>query len=51
MPTTNGTSAELAPSIDVKSLSYAFPDGSSGLTDVILNLPSGSRTLLIGGTV
>lgn len=39
----------LAPSIDVKSLSYAFPDGSSGLKDVFLNLPPGSRTLLIGG--
>ncbi|KAL8680560.1 MAG: hypothetical protein Q9224_000588 [Gallowayella concinna] len=39
---------EVAPSIDVKSLSYAFPDGSSGLKNVILNLPPGSRTLLIG---
>lgn len=44
---TNGQT--LAPSIDVKSLSYAFPDGSSGLKDVFLNLPPGSRTLLIGG--
>lgn len=40
---------DLAPSIDVKNLSYAFPDGSSGLKDVFLNLPPGSRTLLIGG--
>ena len=40
----------LAPSIDVKHLSYAFPDGSSGLKDVFLDLPPGSRTLLIGGT-
>jgi CCR4-NOT complex subunit CAF16 len=47
--TTNGEEAKSAPSIDVKSLSYAFPDGSSGLRDVILNLPPGSRTLLIGG--
>jgi CCR4-NOT complex subunit CAF16 len=39
----------LAPSIDVKDLSYAFPDGSSGLKDVVLQLPPGSRTLLIGG--
>lgn len=39
----------VAPSIDVKSLSYAFPDGSSGLRDVFLDLPPGSRTLLIGG--
>jgi CCR4-NOT complex subunit CAF16 len=47
MSQTNGK--EIAPSIDVKSLSYAFPDGSSGLTEVFLNLPPGSRTLLIGG--
>jgi CCR4-NOT complex subunit CAF16 len=39
----------IAPSIDVKNLSYAFPDGSSGLNEVFLNLPPGSRTLLIGG--
>ncbi|KAF2269738.1 P-loop containing nucleoside triphosphate hydrolase protein [Lojkania enalia] len=38
----------IAPSIDVKSLSYSFPDGSTGLKDVFLNLPPGSRTLLIG---
>lgn len=42
-------SKEIAPSIDVKNLSYAFPDGSSGLKDVFLDLPPGSRTLLIGG--
>ncbi|KAF2644032.1 P-loop containing nucleoside triphosphate hydrolase protein [Massarina eburnea CBS 473.64] len=39
---------EIAPSIDVKNLSYAFPDGSSGLKEVFLDLPPGSRTLLIG---
>jgi CCR4-NOT complex subunit CAF16 len=39
---------EIAPSIDVKKLSYAFPDGSSGLRDVVLDLPPGSRTLLVG---
>ncbi|KAF2005668.1 ABC transporter domain-containing protein [Amniculicola lignicola CBS 123094] len=39
---------EIAPSIDVRNLSYAFPDGSSGLKEVFLNLPPGSRTLLIG---
>ncbi|KAF2014817.1 P-loop containing nucleoside triphosphate hydrolase protein [Aaosphaeria arxii CBS 175.79] len=38
----------IAPSIDVKNLSYAFPDGSSGLKDVFLGLPPGSRTLLVG---
>lgn len=41
---------EIAPSIDVKNLSYLFPDGSSGLKEVFLDLPPGSRTLLIGGT-
>ncbi|KAF2793175.1 ABC transporter-like protein [Melanomma pulvis-pyrius CBS 109.77] len=38
----------IAPSIGVKDLSYAFPDGSSGLKEVFLDLPPGSRTLLIG---
>ena len=37
------------PSIEVKALSYAFQDGSSGLKDVHLDLPAHSRTLLIGG--
>ena len=49
MSTSNGTSHEISPSVEVNNLSYAFPDGSSGLKDVILNLPPGSRTLLIGG--
>jgi CCR4-NOT complex subunit CAF16 len=40
---------DIAPSIDVKNLSYLFPDGSSGLKEVFLDLPPGSRTLLIGG--
>ena len=39
---------EKAPSIDVSSLTYSFPDGSSGLRNVTLHLPPGSRTLLIG---
>jgi ABC-type arginine transport system ATPase subunit len=38
-----------SPSIQVKNLSYKFQDGSSGLSDVSLDLPAGSRTLLIGG--
>jgi CCR4-NOT complex subunit CAF16 len=38
----------LAPSISVRNLSYKFPDDSLGLQDVILELPPGSRTLLIG---
>ncbi|KAF2746277.1 ABC transporter-like protein [Sporormia fimetaria CBS 119925] len=42
------TEKGVAPSIDVQNLSYLFPDGSSGLKEVFLNLPPGSRTLLIG---
>jgi CCR4-NOT complex subunit CAF16 len=38
----------LAPSISVRNLSYAFPDHSLGLQNVVLELPPGSRTLLIG---
>ncbi|PYH28692.1 putative ABC transporter [Aspergillus neoniger CBS 115656] len=37
-----------SPSIEVKNLSFQFPDGSAGLTDVNLQAPAGSRTLLIG---
>lgn len=46
---TNGAPKEFAPSIEVRNLTFAFPDGTSGLKDVILNLPPASRTLLIGG--
>lgn len=46
----NKVDTTIAPNIDVKNLSYAFPDGSSGLKEVFLDLPPGSRTLLIGGT-
>lgn len=38
----------LAPSIDVKDLSYKFPNDTTGLYNVFLDLPPGSRTLLIG---
>ncbi|KAH0609798.1 uncharacterized protein H6S33_012344 [Morchella sextelata] len=37
-----------APSIHVKDLTYNFPDGSAGLKDINVDLPPGSRTLLIG---
>ncbi len=37
------------PTIVVQNLSYSFPDGSNGLKNVALDLPAGSRTLLIGG--
>lgn len=42
--------AEEAPSIHIKNLTYNFPDGSEGLKDINVDLPPGSRTLLIGGT-
>ncbi|KAK3169471.1 hypothetical protein OEA41_008854 [Lepraria neglecta] len=48
MSNANGVPKEQAPSIEVNSLSYAFQDGSSGLQNVTLSLPPGSRTLLIG---
>lgn len=38
-----------APSIHIKDLTYNFPDGSAGLQDINVDLPPGSRTLLIGG--
>ncbi len=37
------------PSIAVTGLNYVFGDGSKGLIEVSLDLPPGSRTLLIGG--
>ncbi|THZ10106.1 P-loop containing nucleoside triphosphate hydrolase protein [Aureobasidium pullulans] len=38
----------LSPKVDVNNLTFAFPDGSTGLQKVALELPSNSRTLLIG---
>jgi CCR4-NOT complex subunit CAF16 len=38
-----------APKITTKELTFAFPDGTSGLQNVSLELPAGSRNLLIGG--
>lgn len=38
-----------APTVGVSELTFAFPDGSTGLQKVTLDLPAGSRTLLIGG--
>ncbi|KAK5167733.1 CCR4-NOT regulatory complex component [Saxophila tyrrhenica] len=37
-----------APSITVNNLTFAFPDGSTGLRNIGLDLPPGSRSLLIG---
>lgn len=39
---------ETAPNIDIKNLSYTFPDRTTGLYNLTLNLPPRSRTLLIG---
>ena len=41
--------ATKGPSIEVKDLTFAFPDGSTGLQNINLDLPAGSRALLIGG--
>ncbi|KIV90789.1 hypothetical protein PV10_05397 [Exophiala mesophila] len=46
-PTPN-LSQQITPDITVSNLTYKFPDGSSGLQDISLQLPPGSRTLLIG---
>ncbi|EXJ79647.1 ATPase [Capronia epimyces CBS 606.96] len=43
-----GAAAAAKPEISVTGLSYKFVDGSLGLRDVSLELPAGSRTLLIG---
>ncbi|KAK5133337.1 hypothetical protein LTR08_007862 [Meristemomyces frigidus] len=37
-----------SPTIKVNALTFAFPDGSTGLSQIALDLPAGSRTLLIG---
>ncbi|KAG9572562.1 hypothetical protein KCV04_g24768, partial [Aureobasidium melanogenum] len=37
-----------SPKVDVNNLTFAFPDGSTGLQKVALELPANSRTLLIG---
>jgi CCR4-NOT complex subunit CAF16 len=37
-----------APSIKITNLTYNFPDGSTALSNINLDLPPGSRTLLIG---
>ena len=36
------------PTIDIQNLTYTFADNSVGLEDININLPAGSRTLLIG---
>lgn len=41
--------ADSTPYIQVNDLTFAFPDGSTGLQNIKLDLPAGSRALLIGG--
>ncbi|KZF21284.1 P-loop containing nucleoside triphosphate hydrolase protein [Xylona heveae TC161] len=48
MTVENPNPTELAPAIKVHNLNYAFQDGSAGLVNLNLDLPPGSRTLLIG---
>ncbi|KAK4565609.1 CCR4-NOT regulatory complex component [Recurvomyces mirabilis] len=36
------------PTITVSNLTFTFPDSTTGLTDISLDVPAGSRTLLIG---
>src|SRR5271156_1810715 len=49
MAVTNGEdSSAPIPTVVTNNLSYSFPDGSSGLQKCSLDLPAGSRTLLIG---
>jgi CCR4-NOT complex subunit CAF16 len=38
----------LAPQISVRNLSYIFPSTTTGLSNILLELPPASRTLLIG---
>lgn len=46
----SSSTGEVPPAnIQVKSLSYEFPNGQPGLKEVCMSLPQGSRTLLIGG--
>lgn len=40
---------DYSPTITVSNLTFTFPDSTTGLSDVSLDLPAGSRTLLIGG--
>jgi CCR4-NOT complex subunit CAF16 len=43
------TDERLPPKVNVNDLTFAFPDGSTGLEKIGLELPANSRTLLIGG--
>jgi CCR4-NOT complex subunit CAF16 len=47
-PSTSPIDQSLAPQISVRNLSYIFPSTTSGLSNILLELPPASRTLLIG---
>lgn len=42
------SSSHRAPTVSTTSLTYTFPDRTTGLSDITLSLPARSRTLLIG---
>lgn len=42
------TTTEYPTVIEVNGLTYTFPDYSTGISDITLDLPAGSRTLLVG---
>lgn len=43
------TPEEKNPFIRVEDLTFTFPDSTTGLENISLDVPAGSRTLLIGG--
>ena len=47
-PSTTIPDQSLAPQISVRNLSYIFPNTEAGLSNIVLELPPASRTLLIG---
>lgn len=47
-PADGATTATETPVIQTNGLTYSFPDYSTGISDITLDLPAGSRTLLIG---
>lgn len=46
--TNNGQTRNDAQGINIQRLSYAFPGGQTVMKDFTMNLPMGSRTLLLG---
>ncbi|OAA64507.1 ABC transporter [Niveomyces insectorum RCEF 264] len=48
LPPADSSSPPPAPLIEVHDLTYTFPDYSTGISHITLDLPAGSRTLLVG---